>query len=487
MKIILINPPVFNDIGRVLAGTPPLGLLYIASFLEKNGYSDVRVIDADAAQLSWDSLKDLLTKENPDIIGVSGSSFVLPAIIKMAKIVKEVLPDCLVVAGGFGPSKEPEKVLRAENQAINFVVIGEGELTFLELVKNIEKKDDAFGGVNGLAYLQKDGELIITNSREYIKDLDSLPWPAYHLLFPDFSSYCGPNIEGRELSPPTAVLIGSRGCPHRCTFCSLGSKMYRQRNPKDIVSEIDFYEQRFQVKSIQFYDDEFIGLSSMQNEWIEKICSEIIKRGLQKKLSFLVQGRLSQFVDLKTLKKMREANFVWIWWGAESGSQKILDSIKKDIKIENIIKNVNLAKQAGIKSLLYIMVGFPGETVRDIGLTVSLIKKAKADGVRIHILSPFPGSELRKYFEEHSLLESEDYYKFDARHNVIHHTKEMSAAEIKEHFRFLVFRFENGYWYSSKAGLKLLGSFGGWKKIIKELGYFSLILAPKLKNKFKIN
>jgi len=431
MKIILINPPVFNDIGHVLAGSPPLGLLYIASYLEKNGYPDTKVIDGDAAQISWDLLNNLLKKENPDIVGISGASFVFPAIIKTAKIAKNTLPNCTVVVGGFGPSKEPEKTLGAGEGAIDYVVVGEGEITFLELVKKIEKKEKNFPEVNGIAFL-RNKEVSITKPRDYIKDLDILPWPAFHLLEPEFSKYRGPNVDCRDLVPPTAVIIASRGCPHRCTFCSLGSKLYRQRSPGDIVAEIEFYYQKFQVRSVQLYDDEFIGLSPKQNEWIEKICEEIIHKGLHKKLSFLVQGRCSQFVELKTLKKMKEANFVWIWWGAESGSQKILDSIKKDIKVENIVKDVKLARQAGIKSLLYLMVGFSGETPQDIKLTVKLIKKAKPDQVRVHIISPFPGSELRRYFEEHKLLETDDYYKFDARNNVIHHTDQMSAEEIKE-------------------------------------------------------
>ncbi|MBU1102523.1 B12-binding domain-containing radical SAM protein [Patescibacteria group bacterium] len=468
MKIILINPPVFNDIGRILAGTPPLGLLYIGAFLEKNGFNDVKVIDADAAQISWDSLGDLFKKEKPDIVGISGASFVFPAIIKTAKIAKQNLPGCIVIAGGFGPSKEPEKTLKSGKGEIDYVVLGEGELTFLELVKNIEKKERGFSEIDGIAFL-RNGEAFLTKPREYLKDLDSLPWPAFHLLQPEFLAYCGPNVDCKDMLPPTAVIVASRGCPHRCTFCSLGSKMYRQRKPENIIDEIEFYVRKFGVRSIQLYDDEFIGLSPKQNEWIEEICNEIIGRGLNKKLSFLVQGRCSQFVELKTLKKMKEANFVWIWWGAESGSQKILDSIKKDIKVENIIKDVRLAKQAGIKSLLYLMVGFPGETPADIKLTIDLIKTAKPEQVRIHIISPFPGSELRKYFEEHNLLETEDYYNFDARNNVIHHTEEMSAEEIKKYYRYLVLRFENSYLYSIKHALRLLGSPGNWGRLLKNL------------------
>jgi len=476
MKILLINPPVFNDIGEILSHTPPLSLMALAAFVEKNGYPDVRVIDADLAQLTWQNLRDLLIKEKPDIVGITGPSFVLPALFKTAEITREALPDCTIVTGGFGSTKEPEKVLESVNRAVDFIVMDEGEITFLELIKRIESKSKDFSNINGLAYLDKSSKLIITQPRDYIRDLDSLPWPAYHLLEPDFSKYRGMHAHYKEMPCPTGILFASRGCPHRCTFCSLGSKMYRVRSPKDVVNEMEFLKNKFGLKSIQVYDDEFLGMSSQQNRWVEELCDEIIKKGLNHKLTFLVQGRCSQFVELETLKKMRQAGFVWIWWGVESGSQKILDFIKKDIKVENVIRDFDLAKQAGIKSMMFIMVGFPGETKADIKLTAKLIRQVKPNQVRIHILSPYPGSELRKYLEEHNLLETTDYYKFDSRRNVIHHTKEMTAEEIKKNFRLLVFRFENGYWYFVKFMAKSLLSFDGWKKLFKRagltIGYF---------------
>ena len=413
----------------------------------------------------------MLIEDNPDIIGITACSFTLPALIKVAEMIRENLPNCVIVVGGFGPTKEPEKVLKNTNKIIDFIVMGEGEITFLELVNQINNKVSDFSNINGLAYLNQDDNLVITKPRTYIKDLDSLPWPAYHLLRPDFSEYIGMHAQHsqKEMKPPIVTMFASRGCPHRCTFCSLGSKMYRQRSPKDIVAEIEFYRNKFGINSVQIYDDEFMGLSEQQNRWIEEICERIIKKGLHKKLAFVIQARCSKFIELKTLKKMKEANFVWIWWGVESGSQKILDFIKKDIQVENVIRDIALAKQVGIKSMIFIMIGFPKETPADIKLTVELIKKVKPDEISIHILSPYPGSELRKYFEEHNLLETDDYYKFDSLTNVIHHTEEMTSEEIKKYYQMLVFRFRNGYWYFIKFWIKSLFSIDGWKKIPKRV------------------
>ncbi|MDD2654847.1 MAG: radical SAM protein [Candidatus Omnitrophica bacterium] len=474
MKILLINPPVFNDIGVCKSETPPLSLLYLGGYLEKYGFKDIKIIDADREGLTWLALGDLLVKENPDVVGIGGPSFVLPALIKTAEIARQKLPYCTIIAGGFGPTKEPEKVLKAVDQAVNFIVMGEGEETLLELVKRIETGDKNFNNIKGLAFLDQGGKLVITEPRGYIMDLDSIPWPAFHLLTTDFSKYPGAPLSPKkykEMREPRATIVGARGCPHRCTFCSLGSRLYRHRSPKDIVAEMEYYKNKFHVRSIQIYDDEFIGMSPKQNEWVREICDEIIKKNLQKDLTFLVQGRCSQFVELETLKVMKRAGFAWIWWGVESGSQRILDDvIHKDIKIENIHRAFGLAKKAGLKSLMFIMVGFPSETPDDIKLSADLIKKIKPDDIGIHVLTPYPGSELRKYFEDRNLLENlNDYYKYDTNLNVNHHTEEMTASEIMKYYRLLIFRFEHNNWHFIKFGLKSLLTLDGWRKLAKRI------------------
>ncbi len=487
MKILLVIPPVFNDIGRVLSGAPPLSLLYLASYLEKNGYKEIEIIDADKAMITWNELGILFSEKKPDIVGITGASVIMPAIIKTAEVARKSLPNAKIIVGGFAASSEPEKILRSSNKAVDVVVNGEGELTLLELVQKTEKNIKIYNEVKGISYLDEKGKFITTERREYIKDLNSIPWPAYHFLNTEFLSYIGMPANYKEMKRPTAVMLTSRGCPHRCAFCSLGSKMYRERNIKDVVDEIEFYKNKYGINSIQLYDDEFVGMSHKQNERVEAICDEIINRGLNKKLSFLVQGRCSQYINLKTLEKMREANIVWMWWGVESGSQKILDFIKKDIKVENIIKDFYLARKAGIKSMMFIMTGFPKETPADIKLTANLIKKVKPDQVRIHINSPYPGSELRKYLEERNLIDCHDYYKFDTRLTVNHHTEEMTSEEIKKYYKMLVFRFENGYWHFLGFLVLSLLKIDGWKKLFGRLKMASSLIFSWLKINTKNN
>lgn len=469
-----------------------MSLLYLAGYLEKYGYSDIKVVDADIEKMSWQDLGDLFARENPDIVGIGGTSIVLPALIKTAKIARQVLPKALIVVGGFGPTNEPEKVLKISDGAINFVVLGEGEITFLELVQWHDGKIKDLENIAGIAFL-RDGKLILTKTREYIKDIDSIPWPALHLLTSDFSKYPGQPIAKShyEIKKPIITILASRGCPHRCTFCSLGSKLYRPRNPKNIVDEIEYYKNKFGLKSVAFYDDELVGMTPKQNEWVKDICSEIIKRKLN--LKFLTQGRCSPYIDLETLKKMKEAGFAWIWWGVESGSQKILDEvIHKDITIENVYRTFRLAKEAGLKSLMFIMVGFPKETPLDIKMSAQLVRKIKPDEVSLHVTVPLPGSRLRQYLQERNLLDNklenlEDYYKLSPAGRYINfHTEELTSAEIEKYYKFLVFQFGHGFWRLVRFGLKSLITVDGWKKLFKRIkiiiNFFSSWLEMNLSN-----
>lgn len=490
MKILLINPSIYNDLGKSRSGSPPLSLLYLAAYLEKNGYPDTKVIDTDALKLRSQEIGDLFLREKPDIVGVGGVALTLPAIIKTAQIAKQRLPNCLVIVGGYGPTNEPEKVLRTG--VVDFVVMGEGEETLLELVRTLENQCKSFGDIRGIALINQAGEFILTEKRGYIKDLDSLPLPAFHLLTPEFSKYPGQPINQKKMSEikkPIVTILTSRGCPHRCIFCSLGSKVYRQRSTQKVVDEVELYKNKFGVKTVAFYDDEFVGMSPQQNERVKEICEEIIKRNLG--LKFITEGRCSQFIELETLKKMKEAGFAWVWWGVESGSQRLLNEvIHKDITIENVYRTFALTKEAGLKSLMFIMIGFPGETLADIKLTFNLIEKIKPNLVGIKIATPYPGTELRRYLQAHDLLENKldklsDYYKLETDKYPNHHTEEMTAEEIKKYYRLLILRFgPNPFWYYVKFMLKSLTTADGRKKLFKRSKIAAGNLLSWLKIKF---
>ena len=306
MKILLITPPAFAETGQNTSTAPPMGLLYLASYSRKHGYQNIKIVDTDADKVTWEKLEQLFKKENPDIVGITGTSWVFPVIIKAAKLAKKFLPEKKIIVGGFAATIEPEKMLRESGSAIDFIVKGEGEYTFLELVKKIEANEKYFENVKGVAFLNNESEFIQTMPRENIKNLDEVPWPAYDLLGKNPTSYKGMPHDFEGMVRPISVMLTTRGCPHRCAFCSLGSKMYRERNIEDVVDEIEYHKNKFGAKSFQLYDDEILGMSPKQNERVEKLCDKIIERGLHKELSFLAQARCSEYISLKTLKKMKE-------------------------------------------------------------------------------------------------------------------------------------------------------------------------------------
>ena len=481
MKTLFLNP--FLDRGeKAKANSPLLGVLYLAAVMEKNGYS-VKVVDSVALGFDWNDLREKLIQENPDIVGITATTLSMPALIKTANFVKQYLPKVKIIVGGFGPTIEPEKTIM-ENPAIDIAVLGDGEKTIAELMEYFSGKR-SLKDVKGIAY-KENNQFIKSADQEIIMDLDSIPWPAYHLLEPDFHSYHGVHSSYSGISKPNVVMLASRGCPHRCIFCCLGSKKVRFRDPKKIVDEIEFYYKTFKIKSVQLYDDEFVGMTSLQNKWILEICEEIKKRGLDK-LGFLVQGRCSKFIDFEVLKKMREAGFKWVWWGVESGSQKVLDLIQKDLSISDVKRTFKLAKQAGIRSLMFIMVGFPGETREDVMLSAKIIKEIKPDRIRIHVVTPLPGSKLWQMLAAKNQIEIANYCKYDTRLNVVHRTDELSSSEIKELYEMLLFRFENGYWYFIKIILRSLFTEDGWKKLPQRMKKASNHFFQWLKLSVKFN
>jgi radical SAM superfamily enzyme YgiQ (UPF0313 family) len=468
MKILFINPPSNNFTGKTSTNSPILGIIYLATILDIKGY-DVRVLDADRIEMTWEELKEHLIKESPDVIGLTSTTLNMRALNKTAEICRQTLPNSVILAGGFGPSLEPEKTM--ENcKEIDIIGMNECEITIVDLIQCLDKKGN-LANVKGIVYRNSDGKIIKTVPQKFVEALDTIPRPNFDLLEPSFDHYSGVHSEFEGILRPNAVMMGSRGCPHRCIFCCNANKFPRFRSSKNIVDEIEYYKKEFKVRSVQFYDNEFIGMSKAQNKWIMEICDEIIKRDLNN-LGYLCQGRCSKFVESEVLDRMYQAGFRWIWWGVESGSQRILERIQKDLNLDDVRHVFKITKKSGIKSSMFIMVGLPNETKEDIKMSVKLIDEVKPDKLRIHITTPLPGSKLWDELFSKNQIEIFDYFQYDTRSRAVHHTDTMSSDEIKSYYQYLLFKYEYGYWKSLKVFMSLVVNPCNWARLARKILFF---------------
>jgi len=376
-KILLINPPC-----EFKTPVLPLGLAYIAAYLQKNNF-DVSVIDAWAEKLDYPELKSKIFKNKPDIIGIFMDSPRYDETKKTIEICREALPDSLIVAGGPHPSALSVQTLK-EIPQLDICAIGEGEITMYELAK-VAEKNGSFSAIDGIVYRDKEtGEIKNAKARAFIENLDDLPFPARE-LFP-VKKYKTHPPYGRK--NPYFSMITSRGCPYHCAYCSKGvfGQIYHALSPKRVCDEMEYLINNFNAREIHFYDDDF----TMDMRRVEEICEEILRRKI--KISWSCTTRVN-LVNESLLNKMKQAGCWLIAYGVESGNQKILDTVNKGIAIKQIETAFELTRKIGIGTLAYLMVGLPGETKKTIKETISLAKKIKPNFVSWGILVIYPGSE----------------------------------------------------------------------------------------------
>ncbi|MBS7640030.1 MAG: radical SAM protein [Candidatus Bathyarchaeia archaeon] len=418
MRVTLINPPSQNvELLNIGIKAPPLGLAYLASVLEKNG-CEVKIIDALALGLSLSQVRGALNMDQPDIIGITASTPMIYDAYNVARVAKEVCPNSTVVLGGPHPTFLPMETLK-ECPSADIVCIGEGEETMVELTEAIRRKTD-LSRVRGIAFRTSDGKIVKTEPRPLIKDLDSLPFPAWHLL---------PMDKYTVLGKKTVIchIMSSRGCPFHCIFCSssrIFGRKHRARSAKNVVDEIEFLISEYNPSYIEFSDDEF----TLNQKRVEEICDELKKRGID--IAWACGSRVDT-VSRSLLKKMREAGCSFIYYGIESASQRILNFIKKGITIEQIKRAVMLTKEAGIKMMGAFIVGFPDETKEEIKSTLNFPKKLKVDYVQFTIATPYPGTEFYEMIKREGLLLTEDWSQYTTLKPVIA-LKNISVKELQK-------------------------------------------------------
>lgn len=377
---------------------PPMGLVYLGTVLEKAGY-EVMVVD------SFPGFNEINIEKvcafNPDLIGISVLTTGHQIASKYTKILKDRLRGTLLCWGGVHPTSIPFDILASE-KAVDFVVVGEGEETILEVCNTLASSTGSRGlsDIKGVIF-RDNGEIIDNGKREFVEDLDNLPIPDRGLLrTPRYSWYMSPPgiIRGQFLEGITTIYT-SRGCPYNCIFCcsheTAGRKL-RQRSVENVLEEIRYLWKDYRIKGLYFNDDTF----GLDKDWTDEFCAAL--RQEKYKLVWGCQTR-AHLVDKKFLAALKSAGCVQVDIGCESGSNKVLRNLQKGITVEQILNAFQCAKEVGIDTYATFILGSPGETLGDVKKTEKVAKMINSR-VNFLLMVPYPGSKMFEMAKENGWL-----------------------------------------------------------------------------------
>ena len=417
MNVLLISPPTISAVKSVVGTTgPPLGLAYLASMIREE--HDVRIVDSLAEEFAYKDVEKVIKRYDPDVIGITSTTSMIPDAYIVAKMAKRINENVKVVMGGPHVTFVPKRTFE-ECPYVDFIVRGEGEITFRELVDALEKNKDP-SNILGLSINL--GDKVKNNPpRPLIKDVDTIPMPSYDLL--PIEKY---QVNGVRFG----TVMTSRGCPFNCAFCSSSlqfGKKWRGHSDSRVIEELKYLYEKYGIREIEFLDDTF----TLNRKRAIRIAERIRKGGLD--ISWSGSSRVDIFTD-DLAQAMKKGGCHTIFFGIESGSQKTLDFIGKGITPEQSISAVKKAKRHEISALGAFVIGFPEETREDIEKTIKLSKKVGVDFAQFTIATPYPGTRLWKYALAKKLILTFDWRKYTTLDPVMK-LKNFTAQQITKLFQ----------------------------------------------------
>lgn len=424
MKVLLIDPPCnFWGLTGGDSFAPPIALATVAAYLEQHGVA-VSILDCNVTKTDISRVKAFVRQQAPDVVGVPSSMMCfIPDSLRVVDAVKEVNPAIVTVGGGVQFSLMPDAVF-ARCSNLDIIVRGDGEYPFLDLIRELEKKSPNLRCVRGISFRQG-GAVVHTPAHDPVKDLDILPFPAWHLL--PFDKYKLPLIP--EQWGPFAMVTTSRGCPHICTFCSprLSQSPYRYMSAQKSVDMIEELKFRYNKKVIWLSDLTF----NVSRKNTEAFLDELIRRKLDMRIA--AEGLRAEFVirDEDLLPKMRQAGLFFGFVGVESCNKKKLDTYKKALAPEQAKKAVRLLKKHGIHTYCFFILGEWSEDRSDILETLRFAKELDPTIAIFSCATPFPGTDYYTMMEDKGAIEVRDWSKYDLAHPVAP-TKHLSVAELQD-------------------------------------------------------
>lgn len=415
-QVILINPPQVFTKNQVASGiTPPLGIAYIAAVLEKN-HITVDIIDAVGLApgtinafaketfVRGLSFTDIVARlgEEVKIVGISNLfSFAYPVVQELCRQIRAVRADIRIVLGGPHPSALYAEILAEDRDLVDFVVLGEGENPFLQLCQKLLHNDvlaqsNIGSDINNLAYVDDNGacqmgtEKLERNTR---LDSDSIPFPARHLL--PMENYIEAQESHGYSNGRWTSMISSRGCPYGCTFCASRKTRWVSRSANDVADEIEYCIEKWNIREFHFEDDNM----TINVKRLIEICNEIKRRKLD--ISWQTpNGIRASRIDEEMLRAMKESGCEHVTLAPESGSPRVLEEIiqkGKDFDLNHLRDCGATAHRLGLKVAAYFVLGLPGETRKDMEMTISYARelaRVGVDEVNFGLFIPLPGTPL---------------------------------------------------------------------------------------------
>lgn len=401
VRIVLLNAPskdvldaatpdfVHENSGHV----PPMGLLYVASAIEKSRH-EVIFLDAALEGMSYEQAAIAALEHKPDVVGFQAMTFTLRDNLFVARKIKKRAPRVITIFGGAHPTIYPKETAALDE--VDFAFAGEGEVgmvAFLDVFRDAEARSK----VPGIAAKREDG-ITYNCDHEYIHDMDSIPFPARHLApYKRYSSVLSHH-------DTVTLMITSRGCPFNCIFCNRMGRQYRYHSAEYVLREFDEIH-RLGIREVFIHDDTF----SLKRERVEAICNGLIERGYP--MIWEARTRVD-CVDKELLVLMKRAGCERLSFGVESGSAKVLKAMRKGTDIDQIRKVFAWCRDIGITTLADFMIGNVDEKAEDIAMSVSLMKQLAPDYVQWSILSPYPNTPIYKMALEKGLVTEDVWLRF---------------------------------------------------------------------------
>ena len=366
---------------------PPTDLMYLAAVAEAEGCL-CKITDYTLDKKTFGDFAADIKDFRPDFLVISTTTPTLDDDLRICSAAKRILPDIRIIAKGAHFLKFSEKVMERFYD-LDMIVRGEAEMTFKEVIQGKEPSE-----IEGLTWRGPEG--VISNpDRQFIEDLDSLPFPARHLI--DNSLYVRP-----DNNKPLGVIKVSRGCPYHCFFClasPVSGTNVRMRSPENIIRELRLCIEKYGIRDFIFWSDIF----SMSKQWVMELCRAIIDSGL--KFTWSANTR-ADTIDIEMAEYMRKAGCVMVSVGVESGNQEILNKTGKGITIEQIRETFRIFKKAGLKTLAYYLIGLPWETRETAEETIRFSIELDSDFASFFTVTPLPGTRFFEYVLENGLFDT---------------------------------------------------------------------------------